>query len=89
MLNTLIKLLSLEEFKESKREDYYMSGFKETADGIIDSIWWYINDEHNLQYVNNYCEDFDKFLTWFDYICVECFAQEITAIYKQRLLDFE
>ena len=33
MLNTLIKLLSLEEFKESKKEDYCTSGFKETADG--------------------------------------------------------
>lgn len=60
-----------------------------SADGIIDSIWWYINDEYNLQYVDNYCEDFDKFLAWFDYICVEYLAQEITAIYKQRLLNFE
>ena len=33
MLNTLIKLLSLEEFKESKKEDYCTSSFKETADG--------------------------------------------------------
>lgn len=60
-----------------------------SADGIIDSIWWYINDEYNLQDVNNYCEYFDKFIAWFDYVCVEYFSQEIIAIYKQRLLDFE
>lgn len=60
-----------------------------SADGIIDSIWWYINAEYNLQDANNYREDFGKFIAWFEYICVEYLAQEITAIYKQRLLDFE
>ena len=39
MLNTLIKLLSFEEFKESKKEDYCTSGFKETADGYSYMIY--------------------------------------------------
>lgn len=38
MLDTLIKLLSFKEFKESKREDY-ISGFKETADGYSYEIY--------------------------------------------------
>ena len=38
MLDTLLKLLSFEEFKEMKRE-YYISGFKETADGYSYEIY--------------------------------------------------
>ena len=38
MLDTLLKLLSFEEFKEMKRE-YYISGFKETTDGYSYEIY--------------------------------------------------
>lgn len=38
MLEKLIKLLSLEEFKETKRRDYIF-GFKETADGYSYTIY--------------------------------------------------
>lgn len=60
-----------------------------SADGITDSVWWYINDEYNLEDVDNYCQEFDKFLAWFDYICVEYLANEMVAFYKQKLLNFE
>lgn len=56
MLNTLLKLLSFEEFKETKRIDS-MSGFKETADGYIYEIYGggriYCNWQKEYE---NYCE---------------------------------
>lgn len=60
-----------------------------SADGIIDSVWWEINDDYDLELVDNYCQDWDKFTAWFDYTVVEYLAQEIVALYKQRLLNFE
>ena len=56
MLDTLLKLLSFEEFKETKRIDS-MSGFKETADGYIYEIYGggriYCNWQKEYE---NYCE---------------------------------
>ena len=56
MLNTLLKLLSFEEFKETKRIDC-MSGFKETADGYSYEIYGggriYFNWQKEYE---NYCE---------------------------------
>lgn len=60
-----------------------------SAEIMTDSVWWYINDNHNLEFVDNYCQEWDKFTAWFDYVCIEYLAQEIVGIYKQRLLDFE
>lgn len=60
-----------------------------SADGITDSVWWEINDDYDLELVDNYCPEFDKFLAWFDYICVEYLANEMVAFYKQKLLNFE
>ena len=60
-----------------------------SAEIMTDSVWWYIQDNRNLEFVDHYCQDWDKFTAWFDYICIEYLAQEIVAIYKQRLLDFE
>ena len=57
MLDTLIKLLSLEEFKESKKEDYCTSSFKETADGYSYMIYGgsriYCNWQEEYE---NYCK---------------------------------
>lgn len=56
MLNTLLKLLSFEEFKETKRIDC-MSNFKETADGYSYEIYGggriYCNWQKEYE---NYCE---------------------------------
>ena len=60
-----------------------------SPDLIIDGVWWYVHDDYNLEGVDNYCQYWDKFTAWFDYVVVEYFTQEIVAIYKQRLLDFE
>lgn len=60
-----------------------------SAEIMIDSVWWYLEDDYNLEFVDNYCQEFDKFLAWFDYIVVEYLAQEIVALYKQRLLNWE
>lgn len=60
-----------------------------SSDGITDSVWWNLDDDYNLEYVDNYCQEFDKFLAWFDYTCVEYLAKEIVTFYKQRLLNFE
>ena len=60
-----------------------------SAEVMIDSVWWYLEDDYNLEFVDNYCQEFDKFLAWFDYTCIEYHSKEIVAIYKQRLLNFE
>ena len=57
MLNTLIKLLSLEEFKESKKEDYCTSSFKETADGYSYMIYGSSRIYRNWrEEYENYCK---------------------------------
>ena len=58
-------------------------------DVLIDYVWSNLEEDYNIDYINNDCQDFDKFVAWFEYVCVEYFSQEIIAIYKQRLLDFE
>ena len=60
-----------------------------SADGIIDYVWSDLEDNFNLDWIDNYCQVYDKFIAWFAYVCVEYLAQEIIAIYKERLLDFE
>ena len=60
-----------------------------SADGITESVWWSLDDDYGMELVDNYCEEFDKFLAWFDYTCIEYHSKEVVAIYKQRLLDFE
>ena len=56
---------------------------------LIDYVWSNLEEDYNLDCIDNDCQDFDKFVAWFEYVCVEYFSQEIVAIYKQRLLDFE
>lgn len=56
---------------------------------LIDCVWSDLEDDFNLDWIDNYCQDFDKFIAWFDYVCVEYFSNKSVAIYKQRLLDFE
>ena len=58
-------------------------------DLMIDSIWWNIQDDYNLESVIDDFKNWDKFTAWFDYTVVEYLAQEIIAIYKQRLHYFE
>ena len=58
-------------------------------DVLIDCVWSDLEEDYNLDLIDNDCQDFDKFVAWFNYVCVEYFSQEIVAIYKQRLLDFE
>lgn len=60
-----------------------------SADQITESAWWSLDDDYGMELVDNYCEEFDKFLAWFDYVCVEYLAKEMVAFYKQKLLDFE
>ena len=60
-----------------------------SADGIIDSVWSDLEDDFNLNWIDIYCQDFDKFIAWFNYICVEYLSNGSIAFYKQRLLDFE
>lgn len=45
--------------------------------------------DYDLDLIDNYGDEYDKFLAWFDYTCIEYLATEIIANYKQRLLDFE
>jgi hypothetical protein len=60
-----------------------------SAEVMIDNVWWNLEYDYNLEFVDNYCQEFDKFLAWFDYVCVEYLTQELVAIYKRRLLNFE
>lgn len=60
-----------------------------SAEVMIDNVWWNLENDYNLEFVDNYCQEFDKFLAWFDYTCIEYHSKEVVAIYKQRLLDFE
>lgn len=57
-----------------------------SPDTIIDTVWWEISDDYNLDLLDNYYQYWESFTAWFDYVCVEYFANEITFIYKQRLL---
>lgn len=60
-----------------------------SADGMTENVWWNLDNDYGMDLVDNYCQEFDKFLAWFDYTCIEYLAKEIVAFYKQRLLDFE
>ena len=59
------------------------------ADSFIDDIWWEIQDEYDLEFVDDRYQEWEKFCAWFDYVVVEYLAQELVALYKQRLLYFE
>lgn len=58
---------------------------------FIENVWYLLNKGDNIIYnqVNTYTDDYEKFYAWFDYVCAECFGNEITSYFKQRLLDFE
>lgn len=60
-----------------------------SASDMIDGVWFDVERDYNLEFVDSYCQDFDKFCAWFDYVCVEYITNEVVAFYKQRLLDFE
>lgn len=60
-----------------------------SMDSVVDSAWWDTYYKYDLDFVDNSCQEYDKFLAWFDYICVEYLAKEIVAFHKQRLLNFE
>ena len=57
-------------------------------DDITSDIFLLLIKEHNMKSVV-YSMEYEKFVTWFVYTCVEYFSNEIVAAYKQRLLDFE
>lgn len=59
-----------------------------SAEVMIDGVWWNVELNY-LESVDDYCQDWEKFTAWFDYICIEYLAKEIVALYKQRLLNFE
>jgi hypothetical protein len=59
------------------------------AEELTDSIWWSVNYDYCLDNVDHYCQGWDKFTAWLDYLCVEYLAQEVVSLYKQRLLNFE
>lgn len=55
------------------------------ADILIENVWYYIQQE--LCRDNMTLQGFSKFSTWFDYVCVECFSNELVShYYKNRLL---
>lgn len=56
---------------------------------FIDNVWGEIGKNHTQGLLNHYCEEFDKFCAWLNFVCVEYFANEMVTSYKQRLLDFE
>lgn len=60
-----------------------------SPDIMIDSVWWGVENDYKLEIVDSGCQYWDKFIAWFDYIVVEYLAQEIVAIYKQRLHNWE
>ena len=78
---------SVIKYCKEKCEDIDTCSF--SAEIMIDSIWWRIDDEYDLEFVDADCREWEKFTTWFDYVCVEYLAQELVALYKQRLLYFE
>lgn len=56
---------------------------------VINSVWRNLKYDYNFEFVDNYCQEFDRFLAWFDYTCVEYHSKKVIAFYKQRLLHFE
>ena len=59
------------------------------TDILINRIWFDIVDDYNLVFVDNYCQYWDKFTAWFDYVIAEYHSNEIIALYKERLLNWE
>ena len=60
------------------------------AEGFVERVWEEFRDNYCPgieDYI--YTENWDKFIAWFDYICVDYLTKEIVGFYKQRLLDFE
>ena len=41
---------------------------------MINQVWWYVFDDYDLDLVDHYCPEWEKFTTWFDYVCVEYLA---------------
>lgn len=87
VVNTITKENVIKYCKEECEDDDDTCSF--SAEIMVDSVWWYIHDEYNLEVVDEYCPDWEKFTAWFDYVVVEYLAQELVALYKQRLLYFE
>lgn len=56
---------------------------------VISDVWYELDDCYNIEKVDDCCQEFDKFIAWFEYICAEYYAKEIVAFYKQVLLHFE
>ena len=83
VINTITKDIVVDYCKENEEIEELIH------DVLIDYIWYELEDDYNLDWIDNDCQDFDKFIAWYEYICVEYFSQEIVAIYKQRLLNFE
>lgn len=43
---------------------------------IIDSVWWNVEDDYNLELIDAECQYWSEFLTWFDNICAEYVKQK-------------
>ena len=39
-----------------------------SASDMIDDVWFDVERDYNLEFVDSYCQDFDKFCAWFDYV---------------------
>ena len=52
-------------------------------------VWDELDNDYNFDSIDNYGREFDKFIAWFEYVCIEYCAKELVAFYKQRLLYFE
>ena len=90
--NTWVILDENEEVVDTITKDIvvdYCKKENEEIEELINYVWYELGNDYNLDWIDNHCQDFDKFIAWFEYICVEYFSQEMVAIYKQRLLNFE
>lgn len=83
VVNTITKDTIIN-YCEKELEENFIESL--SPDTIINSVWLKITDNYNLDLLDNYYQYWDKFSVWFDYVCVEYFANEIIVIYKQRLL---
>lgn len=65
--------------------EYYGYNIEHFLDHARDKV----KNDLDANGLDHYCEEYDKFAAWLDYVCAEYLLNRKLEIYKQRLLDFE
>lgn len=85
IINTITKKIIFKYCKNTLK-DYHIETV--CAYTVISGVVSYMENKHYFNYIDYY-QGLGEFLAWLDYTCAEYLANEITSLYKQRLLNHE